>query len=67
MCGGSLPRIPRLLALRGGLEMRNTVDLSSSASEDSGLWDSGDHSGGGLKGLDEEGLEFQTEPVTVNR
>jgi hypothetical protein len=47
--------------------MRNTVDLSSSASEDSGLWDSGDHGGGGLKGLDEEGLEFQTQPVTVNR
>jgi len=43
------------------------VDLSSSASEDSGLWDSGDHGGGGLKGLDEEGLEFQTQPVTVNR
>ncbi|KAJ1476962.1 hypothetical protein T484DRAFT_1823047 [Baffinella frigidus] len=56
-----------LLTLRGGLELRNTVD-SSSGSEDSGLWDSGGgRGGGGPKGLDEDGLEFQTQEVTVNR
>lgn len=65
--GACLPRIPRLLTLRGGLELRNTVD-SSSGSEDSGLWDSGGgRGGGGPKGLDEDGLEFQTQEVTVNR